>query len=158
MLYRQIMAEAKLPRYFYHVSRRELPVGTQLVPSGKAPLALPIEDALEKRRPEQMLSRKAVVYLAPNREFNLYGQVGGYVYRVQPEGQVDVHDVHWIGELQRSAQKRDMTFPPDHYMDWTDKTLTFLCAHYWWGEASDRPVWEYLTPSATILKVFGRSR
>jgi hypothetical protein len=146
-----------MPRYFYHVSRRQFDTGTRLTPSGKPYLGPKIEAALEQRRPAEMLSRTEAVYLAPNyHNFRLYGQLSGYVYRVQPEGKVEGHDVHWIGELQRSAGKRDMTFPPTEYMDWTERTLDYLCANYWWGEPSDRPVWEYLAPAAVIVKVLGR--
>lgn len=133
-------------------------VGDQLVPSGKPYLARVIEDALESRRPPEMLSRTAAVYLAPNLDFELYGQVSGYIYEVRAEGRPQQHDVHWIGGLQRSQQKKDMTFPPIEWLDWTKKNLDYLCANYWYGEPSISPVWEFLVPSAVITRLLGRNR
>ena len=151
-----MVSEAR--RKYYHMSKRKLPVGTTLVPSGRPPLWQKIEDALEERRPAEMLSRTAAVYLTRTLDFELYGLVRGYVYEVQPEGRPQEHDVHWIGQLQRSSKKHELMFPTMEYMDWTKKTLDYLCAHYWFGEAGPKPIWEFLVPSAVITKALWHPR
>ena len=142
-------------KYYYHVSRRKMAIGQTILPSGKVSLGPNIENALEQRRPPEMLARNQAVFLAPHTEFNLYGMgpTATNVYQVTVDSHPEPHDVHWIGQLQRAQNKRGMTFPPADWMDWNDKTLRYLCANYWFAEPSMQPVWEYLAPQATIVKV-----
>jgi hypothetical protein len=79
-----------------------------------------------------------------------------HVFQVEPIGDVQVHDVSWIRELQRSLDKNNLTFPPIEWMDWNENTLRYLCRHYWYGEASHQPVWEYLVPEARVVKAVGQ--
>ena len=53
----------------------------------------------------------------------------------------------------RLASSTNATFPPIEWLDWNRNTLRYLCSHYWFGEPSQHPVWEYLTPRATVVKI-----
>jgi hypothetical protein len=153
MRYHEIISETRRPRRFFHCSRKTLATGDAIKPSGRLALHPRIETALEQHRPSDMLARNTVVYLAPTMDFNLYGLVGGRFYEVRPVARIEAHDVAWIGQLQRSLKKSDMTFPPIEWLDWNEKNLRYLCSNYWYAEPSEAPVWEYLTPSATVTKV-----
>ena len=137
------------PTTYYHGSMTELPVGTVLTPRntyednwGKTDFY----HALEKYRPANMLSHKQSVFMCVNDEdVDLAGGGTEWLFTVKPNGPVEKHDMNWSSEISMLIG--------DGY-DINSPEVAQAAANYWAGVPhTDEQVWEYLTPSATILSV-----
>lgn len=144
-----------MPHYF-HISAAPYLIGQEVPGNGRDKIDPRIEDALEATKPDGMLSRRDAVYFRPGPDFSVCGIVNaGYIYAVEPVGNVQKHDLMWIGEMQKALLKEKY---PDRayfqcYPDWDDALIEKCCDAYWKGTASDSPVWEYLSPSFTVAEI-----
>lgn len=121
---------------------------------GKRPLADTeplIEDILAGRRPHHCADRGDSIYMREEREFSTVGVTfdNGYVHTVEPIGKVDKRDLAWIGVLQRRHHKNERVRKNVHPALSDDD----VADRYWNGEASDRPLWEWVTEKATVIDV-----
>jgi hypothetical protein len=134
------------------------PVGGTVRGDGKDKVDSRIEAALEARRPAPMLSRRDAIYCRPTTDFSRCGIVkAGYIYRVEPAGAVQRHDLAWIGEMQKALVKEK--HQADHprylvgYPDWSEDLVERCCTAYWNADATAAPVWEFLTPEFVIAEI-----
>jgi hypothetical protein len=117
---------------------------------GKEPL---VEEILEQQRPPDCPDRGDSVYMREEREFSTVGVPydEGYVHTVVPIGRVDKRDLAWIGVIQlrqqRNEQLRKNLYPKLSNARVADK--------YWSGEASDKPLWEWVAKEAKVVDVEG---
>jgi len=145
---------------FYHISPKLYAVGGQIRGNGKDKVDPRIEEELQARKPDGFLSRRDAMYCRPTTDFSRCGIVNaGYIYRVKPEEPLQRHDLNWIGDMQKALLK--LKHPNErlirNYPAWTDELVERCCVPYWKQEASDSPVWEFLTPSITIEEVLSDS-
>jgi hypothetical protein len=139
------------------MSRVLIAAGTEIHGNGEDKVDPRIEAELEKRRPENMLSRRNAVYVRELCDFSRCGIINsGYIHRVRLIGKTQRHDLNWIGPMQKALlrQKYNGNLPSvmKSYPDWTDELVERCCTQYWEGAASDDPVWEWLAPSFTVLE------
>jgi len=123
---------------YYHGSDNYLEIGTILKPQGRI-REIPNYDILEKYRPSHMLAHKDAVFMVGDDED--IDNVGGgttYVFTIVPLGKVEKHDLGWSTELSKNTEPSQQKK---------------LAENYWYGKQHPNGVWEYLTPSAKIIKV-----
>ena len=131
---------------FLHANLDEIDVGTILKPRPDYVEHWSQTDfyqALEKYRPAHMLAHKEAVFMCQAAD-DLDNCMGGsFIFEVTPEERIERHDMHWsskasglIGDNAPEEQIREAAL------------------NYWNGIPSYDPLWEYMTPSATIQKVF----
>ena len=73
----------------------------------------------------------------------------GYVHKVEPLGKVDKRDLTWIGVIQ-SRHHRNAQIRKDRCPKLSDDHLAH---NYWRGEASKRPLWEWVAKEAKVIEV-----
>ncbi len=142
-------------QYYYHGSSTELPVGTILEPRGDAYEAdwkdTDFYETLERNRPPHMLSHKDAVFMCDNPD-DVDNAGGGteWLFTVVPLGKVEKHDLNWGSEI--SLLLSDAA---ENSTSWQlQRKLQKAAENYWNGVPHhDENVWEYLTPSAKIVKV-----
>ena len=141
---------------YYHMSPKLYAVGDEISGNGRDKVDSRIEDELEARKPEGFLARRDAMYCRPTTDFSRCGIVNaGYIYRVQPKGALQRHDLNWLGDMQKALLRLKYAGNSlfKNYPEWNDALIERCCGPYWKHEASDSPVWEFLTPSVTIVKV-----
>jgi len=69
------------------------------------------------------------------------GVEGEWFFSVIPQDRVSQHDAQWAQEITKLIANG---FPPD------GDEVKALARHYWAGEMTSHPAWEYLTSSALI--------
>lgn len=135
---------------FYHGSMEYLPVGTILIPNLNYEFSWGDTDfykPLENYKPKGMLSHKEAVFMVDN-DNNLDVAGGGteWVFRVEPLGPVQKHDLNWSSEI-------SMIVGDYKEADREEKFKT-AAENYWNGiPHPNESVWEYLTPKARIVSV-----
>lgn len=141
------ISELSKKKYF-HGSGIELPVGTILVPQENYEANwqhIDFYPILEKYRPKNMLAHKDAVFMCDNEDdVDLAGGSTEYLFTVVPLGKVEKHDLNWSSEIS--------CLVGDNPKDWNK--IKEAADNYWAGVPHfNESVWEYLTPSAKILKV-----
>lgn len=139
---------------FYRIAERKYAKGHVFRGIGKSPLQdrFPeVETILERRRPKCKCSRADSVYLKDDKDF---GRVGvtfreGYIHTVEPNRVNDRRDLGWTGVL----QKRYFPEPRFGKMLLPDLTDDQVADKWWAGEASNAPVWEWVTEEAIVVDV-----
>ncbi len=131
---------------FLHASLEELEVGTVLKPKENYEQHWEKTDfynALERYRPEHMLSHKESVFMCHSAE-DLDNCIGGeYIFEVIPDTRVEKHDLNWSSEV--SCLVCDNA---------PEEKIKQAALNYWNGVPhTNESVWEYLTPKAVIKKV-----
>ena len=134
---------------FYHGSMKELPVGTVLTPRDDYEndwQGTDFYNALERHRPSNMMSHKQSVFMCSSDEdVDLAGGGTEWLFTVKPNGPVQKHDMNWSSEISMLVG--------DGY-DIDSPEVQQAAENYWTGVPHDNEqVWEFLTPSATILTV-----
>jgi hypothetical protein len=134
---------------YYHGSDKELPVGTVLTGrQDEYESAWGHQDwykILEAHRPPHMLSHKESVFMCDNPD-DLDAAGGGteYMFELQPIGRVEKHDMNWTNEISMLVED-----PVEN-----EEKIIEAANNYWNGIPHvNESLWEYLTPSAKILKV-----
>ncbi len=135
-------------QFYYHGSYEDLPVGTVLTPRENYEENWQHTDfyhALEKYRPNNMLAHKDAVFLCDNPEdIDVAGGATDYLLTVIPHQRIERHDLNWGSEISGLIS--------DGY-DIDSPEVKSAAQNYWNGIPSENEVvWEYLTPSATIVK------
>ncbi len=134
--------------YYYHGSDILLPVGTVLKPNldyeknwSKTDFYKP----LELYRPSGMLSHSESVFMCDNEDdIDLCGGATEYLFTVFPHGIIQKHDLNWSSEIS--------CLIGDGY-DIESEEIKNSASNYWNGVPHrDENVWEFLTPSAIIIK------
>jgi len=135
-------------KVFYHGSSDNLPVGTILRPSPTYEAdwtRTDFYDVLEKYRPEGMLSHKESVFMCDNPD-DLDSAGGGteWMFTVEPASRVERHDLNWSSEISMLVSD-----DPENI-----EAIQMAAEAYWNGTPHHNDsVWEYLTPSATVIAV-----
>jgi hypothetical protein len=140
----------------YHFSRQIVPVGEELRAKDGPHLPPMIEQMLEATRPRGKIGRAEAVFVVAIPDFTRFGLPfdQGYIHIVEAIGQVDKHDVSWIGTLQlRHHPSKD---PMLKKFSLSNSSLSDdeLCLSYWEGRAGKSPAWEYLARRATVLELY----
>lgn len=144
------MRASDLNMTYYHGSMDHLPVGTVLKPRGtdyeQDWAHTDFYTALEKHRPDHMLSHKHAVFMvADPDDVDLAGGGTEWLFTVKPLGPISKHDMNWSSEI-------SMLMGDGHDVDSAD--VRKAAENYWAGVPHpNESVWEYLTPAAEILKV-----
>jgi hypothetical protein len=136
-------------KLYYHGSYDQLPVGTVLSPRDDYENDWQHTDfylPLEKYRPRNMLSHKQSVFMCDNPDdVDLAGGATEWLFTVKPLGPVQKHDINWGSEI-------SMLISDGHSID--DPAVVDAAKNYWAGVPhANESVWEYLTPSAEIVKI-----
>lgn len=136
-------------KVFYHGSSDKLSVGTILTPRNTYEDNWAHTDfygPLEMYRPADKLAHKQSVFMCDNPDdVDLAGGATDWLFTVVPLGPVQRHDMNYSSEIS-SLISLGHEFDSPEVMD--------AAKAYWAGEESpNETVWEYLTPSAKIVKV-----
>lgn len=139
----------EITKRFYHGSMERLEIGTILTPRSNYEQNWSNTDfyaALEKYRPINMLGHKNSVFMCDNSDdIDLAGGGTEWLFTVIPLGKIERHDLNWGSEI--SCLVSD-----GHSID--SEEVKNAAINYWNGTPHhDENVWEYLTPSAKIVKV-----
>ena len=131
---------------YLHASLDELEVGTKLKPKPDYESHWGQTDfyyALERYRPEHMLSHKESVFICSSAE-DLDNCIGGeYIFEIIPDQRIEKHDLNWSTEV--SCLICDNA---------PEEKIKEAALKYWHAiPHENESLWEYLTPSATIKKV-----
>jgi len=134
---------------YYHGSTIYLPVGTLLRPGidyEKHWASTDFYTALEHYRPTGKLAHKDAVFMCESEDdVDLCGGGTEWLFSVNPLGPVHKHDVNWSSEISCLISKGYSINSPE---------VESAASSYWNSMPHyNESVWEYLTPSATILKV-----
>lgn len=131
----------------YHGSRGHFDPGFVLKPQVAADAfdedVAPVEDIMEKHRPEGKIPRRESVFMVDDPE--RVEQAGGYedhVYIVEPIGAVEASDLGWYGELSV------------YWMDMPDDERRGLAEGYWSGDpfpGRPRSLYEYRARAAEVI-------
>lgn len=99
---------------------------------------------LEKYRPPGMLAHHEAVFMCSSAE-DLDNCIGGeYIFEVVPAGRVEKHDINWSSEVSMLVCDNA-----------NEDKIKEAALNYWHGvEHPNEALWEYLTPQATIIKVY----
>lgn len=132
---------------YLHASLDELEVGVVLKPRDDYEEHWSQTDfyaALERYRPENMLSHKESVFMCSSAE-DLDNCIGGeYIFEVIPDKRIERHDLNWSSEV--SCLVCDNA---------PEEQIKQAALNYWHGMPhTNESVWEYLTPKAVIKKVY----
>lgn len=132
---------------FLHASLEELEVGTVLKPKDNYEEHWGNTDfyqALERYRPEHMLSHKESVFMCHSAE-DLDNCIGGeYIFEVIPDTRIEKHDLNWSSEISCLVSENA-----------PEEKIKEAALNYWNGVPHfNESVWEYLTPKAVIKKVY----
>jgi hypothetical protein len=139
---------------YYRIAKRKYAKGEIIKGREKRPLEDKeplVEEILEQRRPVDCPDRGDSVYMREEREFSTVGVTydEGYVHEVEPIGKVDKRDLTWIGAIQRRHYKNAL-LRNNEYPTFSD---TEIADKYWSGEASDKPLWEWVVKEAKVIDV-----
>jgi hypothetical protein len=139
---------------YYRIAGKRYAKGDIMKGRGKRPLedAEPlVEDILEKQRPADCPDRGDSVYMREEREFSTVGVTfnEGYVHTVEPVGKVDKRDLAWIGVIQR-RHHRNERLRKELCPELSDPQVA---DRYWSGEASNKPLWEWVAKEAKVVDV-----
>jgi hypothetical protein len=131
---------------YYHGSGKKLPIGTILRPDPNYVQnwgGNTFYQILEKYRPPNMISHRQAVFMCDNLEdLDLAGASDRFIYKVQPLGIVQKHDLNWSSEIDVLTSDDDVD----------EETLKKAAMHYWRGDPHyNESVWEYLTPYAVVV-------
>jgi hypothetical protein len=139
---------------YYRIAEKKCAKDDIMKGPGKRPLADKeplVETILEGRRPADCPDRGDSVYMREEREFSTVGVPfdEGYVHTVEPIGKVDKRDLAWIGVIQRRHHK-NQRLRKNEYPTLSDNDVA---DRYWSGEASDKPLWEWVAKEAKAVDV-----
>lgn len=101
--------------------------------------------ALERWRPEGCLPHRGAVFMVadPN-EIDLAGGATEWCLEVEPEGRVSRHDLNWGSEVSCLVSDGHAVDSPE---------VRAAAEAYWRGDRSpNEVVWEYLAPSARVVR------
>jgi len=135
---------------YYHGSMDYLQPGTVLTPRPNYEDRWGGTDfytALEKHRPSDKLAHKDAVFMCQNEnDVDLAGGGTEYLFTVVPSTTQEKHDMNWSSEI-------SMLISDGHSID--SDVVKNAAKKYWNGEPhhSGESVWEFLTPTATIVDV-----
>jgi hypothetical protein len=124
-----------------------LPVGTLLRPNPKGYTSESEANALESlfeqyRPPRQLSRRKAVFMVAAPDEIDAAGGYTDYIYKVEPEGAIEKHDLAWYTEAEIQLALGNV------------EAATSAIHSYWRGipfPNAERSLFEYLAPAAVVV-------
>lgn len=101
--------------------------------------------ALEKYRPDNMISHRQAVFMADEESIDLAGGSLDYIFIVKPRGKVQKHDLNWSSEIEVLISEG---------LDIDSQEVKNACQKYWNGEPHhNESVWEYLCLSAEIIDI-----
>lgn len=135
---------------YYHGSFNKLSVGT--VMNGRREDYEkdwgdnPWYQILHTHKPAGMLHHKNAVFMTDNvDDLDATGSPTDWIFTLKALGPVEKHDMNWISEIEAllsDGKKQD------------DEEIIRAAINYWNGTPHhNESVWEYLTPSAKIVKV-----
>ena len=101
---------------------------------------------LHTHKPADMLHHRDAVFMVDNiDDMDVSGSPTEWIFTLQPLGVVEKHDMNWISEIESLLSEGK---------DKNDEEVIKAAISYWNGTPhSNERVWEYLTPSARIVKV-----
>lgn len=139
----------------YHMSRIAHPIGKILNGNGRPKVSDRVEEALERLRPVNCLSRLHSVYSREVMDFTNLGIDEGYIYELSLRENSSRHDANWIGLLQLAEMKEKYKSKyirvAEKWPDWTEEFVTTCGSNYWSGTPSEHPLWEILSPEAEVI-------
>jgi hypothetical protein len=143
-----------ITKTYYRIAEKKNAIGDLMKGRGVRPLAnteSQVEEILEARRPPDCPDRGDSIYMREEREFSTVGVTfdEGYVHKVEPLGKVDKRDLAWIGIIQRRHHKNDL-LRKDVLVGLSDSDIA---DRYWRGEASSKPLWEWVAKEAKVIDV-----
>jgi hypothetical protein len=149
------MAAPTIPASYYHMSGQRFAERQIIRANGQEKLPDEFEVPLEEYRPPNLSPRREFVYCRPDTDFSRCGIVDPkYIYRVDPAGKLpQIHDLGWIGDMQKARLKQKHPDKLGHYPDWSCKLVKACCEGYWSGKPTESPVWEYLFPCVRVVEV-----
>ena len=117
------------------------------------PLGEKVEQILERNRPVNYPSRKDVTFMRADEAFEGIGIIYdvGYVLTVEPECEVFVTDVYWVGVLQARYSVTENKSQVSHHELSDDEVAT----NYWnaVNGSNELDTSEYLTKRAKVVSV-----
>ena len=152
------IVEVRTEKY-YHGSNDKLPVGTILNGRGAEYeahwMGSGFYEILEKYRPPNMLSHKDAVFMCDNPDdIDVAGGGTEWLFTLLPLGKVERHDLNWSSEIDGLVSMTDDDEDDFDTLEDNEKRIREAAVNYWNGVPHhSESVWEYLTPSAKILKV-----
>jgi hypothetical protein len=136
---------------YYRMSQKKLELGKPVQGTGALHLGAELEKLLEQQRPDECISRTDCVFFSDNEDPKKHGLPYdyGYLHVIEPVGPVQKRDNYWLGQLQTRhhptlSWRQDLSIA-----DLTDKKLA---DKYWKGEPSNKPNWEMVARSATVME------
>lgn len=137
-----------MPLRYWHASFDALPVGTVLLPRRDYEARWSwnsVGRILEDLRPPASLAHRDAVFMCDDpQECDNAGAYCEWLFEVMPAGDQQRHDMDWATTIDSMVSDG---WPCD------DARIVELARHYWSGEASDMPTWEYLARAATVVSV-----
>lgn len=135
---------------YYHGSFNKLSVGTLMTGRRetyeKDWAKNPWYKVLHTHKPAGMLAHKDAVFMTDNiDDLDMSGSPTNWIFTLKALGPVERHDMNWISEIESllSDDKKE-----------DDEEVIEAAINYWNGTPHpNESVWEYLTPSAKIVKV-----
>jgi hypothetical protein len=139
---------------YYRIAKKKYAKNEIMRGRGRRPLGDKeplVEQILARRRPADCPDRGDSVYMRVEREFSTVGVTydEGYVHEVEPIGKVDKRDLAWIGAIQMRYHK-NQRLRKNEYPELSDDEIA---DRYWSGEASDKPLWEWVAKKAKVINV-----
>lgn len=142
------------PTQYFHMNTRLLVDGDEIVGTRTDKVHPRIEEALDARRPSHLLSRRDAVYTLKGTDFSRCGIINpGYIYRVGANVEPQLHDLAWIGPMQKAILKEKYVNREGmkNYPDWSSDLADDCCKNYWAGTPSSDPTWEALFPRCVVI-------
>ena len=138
---------------FYHGSCNYLPIGTILKPRHDYEHDWGGTDfykILEKYRPKNMLAHKESIFMVDNDlDLDMAGGCTDWIFIIKPlTNRIERHDMNWSSEISGIAATYHDSLE-------REEQLKNAALNYWGGVPYNKgeSLWEYLTPSAEIIKV-----
>lgn len=140
---------------YYHGSYNPLPIKTILTPNYRSYREVINDDShskLEQFKPNNFLSRNNAIFMTNNPDdIDLAGGPTDHIYIVQPLGKIEKHDLNWMSEIDLIISEAY-----DNNQQENNETIEKVknaAINYWNGTPHyNESVWEFLTPSAIIIK------
>jgi len=140
---------------YYHGSYNPLPIKTILSSKNGNFMDSFNDDShikLEQFKPNNYLSRNNAVYMTDNPDdIDIAGGSTEFIYIVQPLGKIEKHDLNWMSEIDLIISEAIENNQQED--DETIEKVKNAAINYWNGTPHyNESLWEYLTPSAIIIK------
>lgn len=139
-----------MEKSYFHGSFTALPIGTVLKPSVDYKQRWEHCDfyqVLEYYRPNCALAHHHAVFMCSSPDdIDAAGGATDYLFTLKPQGVIEKHDMAWGTEIGCYMCDKALSVQ----MALQDEKIQEMAFNYWNGISTNDPVWEFLTPSATI--------